>query len=98
MLELQNIMDQSQEHNVEWGKKAKYKLQKDTYAEISYLWSSKTYKTKQYRSLGQGRPSDWVVKVVCFALAAWGLLVWILGVDLHTAHQAMLWRRPTEKN
>ena len=28
---------------------------------------------------------------------AWGSWVWILGEDLRTAHQAMLWRHPTYK-
>ena len=45
----------------------------------------------------RGRPSGAVVKFTCSALAAWGLWVWILGADLHTGHQAMLWRHPTYK-
>ena len=40
----------------------------------------------------QGQPGGVVVKFVSSALAAQGLLVWIPGVDLHTAHQAMLWQ------
>ena len=32
-----------------------------------------------------------MVKFACFASAAWGWLVQILGADLHTAHQAVLW-------
>ena len=32
--------------------------------------------------------------VACSALAAQGLLVWILGADLHMAYQAMLWQTP----
>ena len=27
-----------------------------------------------------------------------GFAVWILGTDVHTAHQVMLWQHPTEKN
>ena len=38
-----------------------------------------------------------MVKFACSALVPWGLLVWMLGMDLHTAHQAMLWRHPTSK-
>ena len=38
-----------------------------------------------------------MVKFMCSTLAAWGLPVWILGVDLHTTHQAMLWWHPTYK-
>ena len=34
---------------------------------------------------------------MCSALAAQGLQVWIPGVDLHAAHQAMLWWCPTYK-
>ena len=37
-------------------------------------------------------PGDVAVKFVCSALVAWGLQVWILGVDLPTAWQAMLWQ------
>ena len=33
-----------------------------------------------------------VVKFVHSASVAWGSLVWIPGVDLPTAHQAMLWQ------
>ena len=32
-----------------------------------------------------------VVKFTCSASAAWGSQVRILGMDLHTAHQPMLW-------
>ena len=35
-----------------------------------------------------------VVEFLCSALAVQGSLVQILGVDLHTTHQAMLWRHP----
>ena len=38
-----------------------------------------------------------MVKFTRSALVAWGLLVWILGMDLRTAYQAMLWLRPTYK-
>ena len=31
------------------------------------------------------------------ASVAQGLQVWILGADLHIAHQAMLWWQPTYK-
>ena len=39
-----------------------------------------------------GWPGGIVVKFMHSALAAQGLLVRILGADLHTAHQAMLWQ------
>ena len=45
----------------------------------------------------RGWPSGIVVKFVLSALAAWGLQIQILGTDLHTAYQAMLWQRPTYK-
>ena len=44
-----------------------------------------------------GQPDGVVVKFAHSALAAWGLQVWILGADLCTSHQAMLWRHPTHK-
>ena len=45
-------------------------------------------------------PAHWcgvVVKFVLSTLAAQSSQVWILGADLCTAHQAMLWQRPTYK-
>ena len=44
-----------------------------------------------------GSYSDVLVKFMHSALAAWGSQVWILGVDLYTAHQAVLWQCPTYK-
>ena len=41
--------------------------------------------------LGRGRHSGTAVKLTCSALAAQGSRVWILGVDICTACQAMLW-------
>ena len=38
------------------------------------------------------QPSGTVVKFACSASAALVSLVQIPGADLHTAHQAMLWR------
>ena len=40
----------------------------------------------------RGQPSSAAVKFACSASAAQGSPVWILGVDLHTAYQAMLWQ------
>ena len=42
-------------------------------------------------SCPRGWPSGVLVKFAHSASAAWGPWVWIPGVDLHTAHQAMLW-------
>ena len=42
-----------------------------------------------------GQPGGTVVRFSHSALAVQGLWVWILGVDLHTTHQAMLWQHPT---
>ena len=50
-----------------------------------------------YLKVLQGPARGVVVKFACSASAASGLWVWILGVDLHTAHQAVLWRRPIYK-
>ena len=44
-----------------------------------------------------GLPGGIVVKFMCSTSAAKGLRVWILDVDLHTAHQAMLGWHPTYK-
>ena len=44
-----------------------------------------------------GRAGGRVVEFTPSALAAWGSWVWIPGVDLHAAHQAMLWWCPTNK-
>ena len=41
-----------------------------------------------------GCPGGIAVK---FARQTWGTPVWILAVDLCTAHEAMLWRCPTYK-
>ena len=38
------------------------------------------------------QPSDVVVKFVCSTLASQSSQVWILGTDLSTAHQDMLWQ------
>ena len=43
-------------------------------------------------------PAPWhEVKFMCSASMARGPQVRIRGVDLHTAHQAMLWQRPIYK-
>ena len=46
---------------------------------------------------GPSQASDVVVKFAHFALVFWGLQVRILGMDLHTVHQAMLRWHPTYK-
>ena len=46
----------------------------------------------------RGWPCGRVVKFMRSTLAAQGLLVQILGMDLHMAHQAMLWQHPTQKS
>ena len=45
-----------------------------------------------------GWPCGPVLKFACCASVAQSSPVWILGVDLHTAHQATLWQHPTWKN
>ena len=42
-------------------------------------------------------PGGRVVKFARSASAARGSQIWILVADLHTSHQAMLWRHPTDK-
>ena len=44
-----------------------------------------------------GWPGGIVVKFTCSALAAQGSRIQILGADLHSAYQAMLWQHPTYK-
>ena len=45
----------------------------------------------------RGQPGGVAVEFVYPISVAQCLQVWISGVDLHTAHQAMLWQRPTYK-
>ena len=45
----------------------------------------------------RGQPSGIVVKFAHSASAAWGSWVCILGADLHTDSQTMLWWHPTHK-
>ena len=45
-----------------------------------------------------GHPHGRVVEFSCSTSVARGLLVQILGADLHTTHQAMLWQHLTWKN
>ena len=51
-------------------------------------------KQSQIARLG-GRSGGVVVKFTCSTSAAQDSPVWVLGVDLHTAHQAMLLGSPT---
>ena len=44
-----------------------------------------------------GQPGGVGVKSTSSTLVAQGSRVWILGVDLHTTHQAMVWWHPTYK-
>ena len=50
-----------------------------------------------FRSYIRGRPGGVVIKLAGLALAAWGLLVQILGVPECAAHQATLWQHPKEE-
>ena len=45
----------------------------------------------------RGQLTGVVGKLTCSTLVAQGSQVWILAMDLHTAHQAMLWQHPTYK-
>ena len=54
---------------------------------------SNTIKMNQF----WGQPGGVEVKFACSTSAAWGSWVQILGADLHTAYQAMLWQCPTSK-
>ena len=49
------------------------------------------------KSIFRGWPGGIVVKFVHLALVAWGSQVRILGADLHTAHQTVLWWHPMYK-
>ena len=49
----------------------------------------------QLETLFRGQPGGVVVKFMHSASAAQGLLVKIPGMDLHTSHQAKLWRHLT---
>ena len=54
-------------------------------------------KASNIHTLG-GQPSGVVFNFMCSASAAQGSQVQILGMNLHTTHQAMLWWHPTSKN
>ena len=56
-----------------------------------------TVVTCKNNSDSQGQPSGIVVRFVCPTSMSQGSGVWIRGADLHTAHQPILWRRPTCK-
>ena len=45
----------------------------------------------------RGQPHGVVIKFARSALAAQSLQVQILGMDLYTTHQIMLWQHPTYK-
>ena len=45
----------------------------------------------------RGQHGGIVVKFACSPLVTQGLPVQILGADLYTTHQAMLWQHPTYK-
>ena len=47
------------------------------------------------KGVAWGQSCGVVVKLICSTSTAQGLRVQSLGVDLHTAHQAMLWWGPT---
>ena len=47
--------------------------------------------------LGWGWLSGVVVGFTQSASVAWGLWVWVLGAELHTTHQTMLWWHPIYK-
>ena len=47
---------------------------------------------EQKIKLLRGQPGGVVVKFTPSALAAWGSQFQIPGMDLHSAHQAMLWQ------
>ena len=56
------------------------------------------FKKYYFQNLNRrGRPGGIVVKFTHSALVARGSQVQILGVDLHTTHQAMLWWCPTDE-
>ena len=52
---------------------------------------------KANRKANRGRPGGIVTEFAHSASAAWGLQAQILGADLHTTPQAMLWQDPTYK-
>ena len=61
---------------------------------IKFLFTSCVWVVKQGHCSWAGVT---VVEFVCSASVAQGSQVQIPGVDLYTAHQAILWQRPTYK-
>ena len=51
----------------------------------------------QIETMMRGWPTGIVVKFMCSASVAQGSCVQILGADLHTTHQVMLWQHPIYK-
>ena len=90
------------EREKEIGKKKERHRKRERYRERERQGWRETKRQGQRKRTKQkdrkrqgGQPSGVVVESVCFASAAWGLWVRILGTDLHKVHQAMLWRHPT---
>ena len=50
-----------------------------------------------HKNILRGPPGGVVVEFTGSTLVAQGSQVQILGMDLHIAHQAMLWQHPTYK-
>ena len=65
-------------------------------AHFNHIYYSGSNKIKLLRSqktyTHRGQPSSAAVKFTCSTWAAWGSLVRILGTDLCTAYQVMLWK------
>ena len=66
---------------------------------IRGIETTKTYQIeflKFKNTITRGWPGGMVVGCARSASLAQGSQVWIPGTDLYTAHQAMLWQRPTK--
>ena len=76
---------------------------KETEWELEWRWGKKGRVKGRGKCIGKfkreerGPPDGVVVTFTCSTLVAWGAQIWILGVDLHSAHQAVLWWHPTYK-
>ena len=73
---------------IKYSSKLKMKKYLNQLTSCAYTFS------KFFKILDGGQPGGVGVKFVPSTLEAQGSQVWILGMDLRTVHQAMLWQHP----
>ena len=79
------------------GENSIFQVEEIVYKSVVVGMDKRSSKNSTKISVARGRPSGTLVNFGCPAPAAQDSLVWIPGTDLHSTHQAMLWRLPTYK-